>query len=272
VPLAQTFIQSPDRQADQEFLSGGDRSSLTLHPHDEALIQEISAVNPQTIVAIMGGSAVIMENWRHLVPAILMLWYPGMEGGHALADVLLGRVNPAGKLPFAIPRRAEHLPFFDRSATGIEYDLWHGYRKLARDGHIPAFPFGFGLSYTNFRYANLVLAQQQLGPDDSLHISFDLTNMGNRTGDEIVQLYISALDSQVERAPKELKAFTRLTLQPGKKSTVHLDLPMVLLAYYDESLADFVVEPTDYQVFIGAHSLDPHALTGRFVVHGDSSP
>ena len=106
-----------------------------------------------------GGSGVIMEDWRERVPAILMLWYPGMEGGHALADVLLGRVNPSGKLSFVIPKRAEDLPFFDRDATEIEYDLWHGYRKLERDGHTPAFPFGFGLSYTSYRYANLTLAQ-----------------------------------------------------------------------------------------------------------------
>ena len=107
----------------------------------------------------MAGSAVITEAWRDRAPAILMLWYPGMEGGHALAEVLTGEVNPSGRLPCTFPARAEDLPFFDRNATKITYDLWHGYRKLERDGAAPAFPFGFGLSYTTFEYAGLRLAR-----------------------------------------------------------------------------------------------------------------
>ncbi|MFL7869562.1 MAG: glycoside hydrolase family 3 C-terminal domain-containing protein, partial [Anaerolineales bacterium] len=244
--------------------SGGDRSSLTLHAEDETLIHEIAGVNPQTVVVVMGGSGVIMENWREQVPAILMLWYPGMEGGHALADVLLGKVNPSGKLPFAIPKNADHLPFFDRDATKIEYDLWHGYRKLARDGHNPAFPFGFGLSYTQYQYANLELSKDQLNPSETLQVSLDITNTGSQTGDEIVQLYISPLGSSVERAPIELKAFTRTTLQPGETRRVHLDVPVSRLAYYDENQSEFVVEPIKYQVSIGAHSADERALKAQF--------
>ncbi len=129
---------------------GGDRVRLTLRPEDEALILAVAAANPRTIVAIESGSAVIMEAWRESVPAILMLWYPGMEGGRALADVLLGKVNPGGKLPCVFVKDAADLPFFDKDATAITYDMWHGYRKLAHDGVAPAFPFGFGLSYTTF--------------------------------------------------------------------------------------------------------------------------
>src|SRR5690242_8039869 len=134
---------------------GGDRTSLRLHADDEALVQAVAAANPRTVVVVMTGSAVITETWRERVPAILVLWYPGMEGGHALADVLLGRVGPSGKLPCTFPRRAEDLPFFDRGARAITYDLWHGYRKLERDGADAAFPFGFGLSYTTFRLGGL---------------------------------------------------------------------------------------------------------------------
>ena len=218
----------------------------------------------------MGGSGVIMENWREQVPAILMLWYPGMEGGHALADILLGKVNPSGKLPFAIPKHADHLPFFDRDATSIEYDLWHGYRKLARDGHTPAFPFGFGLSYTQYEYANLELAEEQLDPSGTLQVSLDITNSGPQAGDEIVQLYISAVDSSVERAPLELKAFTRISLQPGETRRVHLDVPVSQLAYYDETIAEFVVELLEYQVSVGAHSEDERALKAPFhILAGD---
>ncbi|HMN62199.1 MAG TPA: glycoside hydrolase family 3 C-terminal domain-containing protein, partial [Anaerolinea sp.] len=127
---------------------GGDRHVLTLHPEDEELIRAVAAVNPRVVVAMMGGSAIITENWRGLVPSILMLWYPGMEGGHAFADILLGKVNPSGKLPCVFAKRPEDYPYYDMNARAITYDLWHGYRKLERDGVAPAFPFGFGLSYT----------------------------------------------------------------------------------------------------------------------------
>ena len=137
---------------------GGDRKLLTLHPEDEALIQAVAAANPRTVVAMMGGSAIITENWRGQVPAILMLWYPGMEGGHAFADILLGKVNPSGKLPCVFAARAEDLPHYEMNAKAITYDLWHGYRKLERDGAVPAFPFGFGLSYTTFEFAHLRLS------------------------------------------------------------------------------------------------------------------
>jgi len=269
MPITQEFMQGMAGQPDDGFLSGGDRDRLTLHPNDETLIQAIAAVNPQTIVAVMGGSGVIMEAWRECVPAILMLWYPGMEGGHAMADILLGRVNPSGKLPLVIPKRAEDLPFFDKNATEIEYDLWHGYRKLERDGNTPAFPFGFGLSYTSYRYANLTLTQNQLDTSETLQVSLDVSNTGAYAGEEVVQLYVSAISSTVERAPKELKAFTRIALQPDETKTVQLSVPISQLAYYDETQADFVVEPLEYELFVGTHSLDQHALKARFVVHGD---
>jgi beta-glucosidase len=265
-PIVQGFMQGIAEQPQDAILTGGDRDRLTLSPEDEALIQAVAGANPRTIVAIMGGSAVIVEAWRERVAAILMLWYPGMEGGHALADVLLGRVNPSGKLPFVVPRRAEDLPFFDKNATEIEYDLWHGYRKLEHENHAPAFPFGFGLSYTSYAYADLTLAQTELGPSDTLSVRLKVTNTGTYAGEEIVQLYVSAIDSAVERAPKELKAFGRIALRPGETRTVEFRVPISRLAYYDESQADFVVEPLEYEVLVGAHSLDSRALKGRFVV------
>jgi beta-glucosidase len=267
-PAARRYMRDVAGQPANAILTGGDRDRLTLHPDDEGLILAVAAANPRTIVGILGGSCVTMDAWSDRVPAILLLWYPGMEGGHALADILLGRVNPSGKLPFVVPRRAEDLPFFDRNAAEIEYGLWHGYRKLERDGAAPAFPFGFGLSYTRYRYANARLERNELGPSDTVKLSLDVSNIGAHAGEEVVQVYVSPIGSAVERAPKELKAFTRVALQPGETRTVQLSVPVSRLAYFDEARAAFVVEPLEYEVFVGAHSLDPQALKTRFVVRG----
>jgi beta-glucosidase len=263
-PIFQTMMQAAAAPVEEGagFGLGGDRSSLTLHPDDEALIQAVAVANARTIVAIMAGSAVITETWREQVPAILMLWYPGMEGGHAFADVLLGRVNPSGKLPLTFPRRAEDLPFFDKDATAITYDLWHGYRKLERDGAQPAFPFGFGLSYTTFAYRNLRLTQEQLGTAETLIATVEVTNTGSVRGDEVVQLYIGARDSAVERAPKELKAFARVGLLPGETRQVRLEVPVADLAYYDAERG-WVIEPIEYEVIVGRHACDEDALRVR---------
>lgn len=267
-PVARALMQggTPDEEEGSGFGAGGDRAALTLRPEDEVLIQAVAAANPRTVVAVMGGSAIITETWRERVAAILMLWYPGMEGGNAFADVLLGRVNPSGRLPCSFPRRAEDLPFFDKDATEITYDLWHGYRKLERDRTRPAFPFGFGLSYTSYAYGNLRLAQDQLGPDDTLVAEVDITNTGSVEGEEVVQLYVAAHGSAVERAPKELKAFARVALAPGERSPVRLEVPVADLAYYDAERREFVVEPIDYEVVVGRHALDENALRARFRV------
>ncbi len=267
--LMQGMMDAPVKQEVENgaFGMGGDRSLLTLHSEEEKLILAVAAANPKTVVAIMGGSAVITEAWRQEVPAILMLWYPGMEGGHALADVLLGKVNPSGKLPCTFVKRAEDLPFYDKDATAITYDLWHGYRKLDRDGVEPAFPFGFGLSYTTFAYSNLKLDQAQLRRGDTLVATVDVTNSGGVAGDEVVQLYVAAKGSAVERAKKELKAFARVSLQPGETKTVKLAVPVVDLAYYDAATG-WVIEPIEYSAIVGRHALDEEALQAPVKVEG----
>ena len=248
---------------DSGFSPGGDRLSLTLRPEDEALIAKVAAANPRTIVAVMAGSAVIMEAWRDAVPAILMLWYPGQEGGHALADILLGKVNPSGRLPCTFPAAADQLPFFDRDATAITYDLWHGYRKLLRDGNQPAYAFGFGLSYTTFTYDNLRLAADTLKPDGTLQATVEVRNAGSIAGDDVVQLYVSCLGSKVERAPRELKAFARVHLEPGETQTVDLAVPAAELAWYDEK-SGWVVDAIEYSAIVARNAHDNDPLAARF--------
>ena len=245
---------------------GGDRKLLTLHPDAEALIQAVATSNPRTVVAMMGGSAIITENWRGQVPAILMLWYPGMEGGHAFADILLGKVNPSGKLPCVFAARSEDLPDYDMNAKAITYDLWHGYRKLERDGAVPAFPFGFGLSYTMFEFDQLRVSGESLSTGDTLTATLDVKNCGSVEGETVVQFYIAVPTSRVERAPKELKAFRRVGLKPGETKTVRVDIPATDLAYYDEH-SGWMVERTNYTLIVGQHSLDDRALRAEFKIN-----
>lgn len=260
-PLADGMLANMQQMS--TFPPGGDRKELTLRPEDEALILAVAAANPRTVVAMMGGSAIITENWRGKVPAILMLWYPGMEGGRAFADILAGKVNPSGKLPCVFAAKPEDLPYYDMNAKAITYDLWHGYRKLERDGATPAFPFGFGLSYTTFEFANLRLSANALGADETLTATLEVTNTGAVAGDTVVQAYVAVPGSRVERAPKELKAFQRVGLQAGETKTVQLPLPIKELAYYDES-AGWMVEASSYTLIVGQHSLDERALRAEF--------
>jgi beta-glucosidase len=261
-----------DHQDEGEYIDvplgsrGGDRRHLTLLPQDERLIQAVAAANPRTVVVLLGGSAIITEAWRQKVPAILMAWYAGMEGGHALADILFGKANPGGKLPCVWPRAAEHLPFFDPDVDEIEYGLFHGYRLLDRQGHEPAFAFGFGLSYTTFECSNLQLSDETIAPEGCLVVSVDVTNTGQRVGDQVVQLYVGCEGSRVERAPRSLVAFDRIGLEPGEKRTVRLELPVRRLAYYDVALAGWVVEPISYVAYVGSSSRSQDLLAARFRV------
>jgi beta-glucosidase len=267
MPIAQAMMANMAATASvpNAMPPGGDRKLLTLHPDDEALIQEVVASNPRTVVVMMGGSAIVTENWRGQVPAILMLWYPGMEGGHAFADILLGKVNPSGRLPCVFAARPEDLPYYDMNAEAITYDLWHGYRKLERDGSVPAFPFGFGLSYTTFEYDHLRLSDVSPGALDALTATLEVTNCGPVSGDTVVQFYISVPTSRVARAPKELCAFRRVGLKPGETKTVQVNIPINDLAYYDEH-SGWTVEPTSYTLIVGQHSLDDRALQAEFKI------
>jgi beta-glucosidase len=247
---------------------GGDRDSLTLHARDEELIRHVAAANANTVVVLIGGSAIITESWRQRVPAIVMAWYPGMEGGHAIADILLGKANPSGRLPCVFPRAAEHLPFFDSRAQSIEYDLFHGYRLMEREGLAAAFPFGFGLGYSTFAYRNLRLDCAVQPADGSVKASVDVTNTGPLAGAEVVQLYVGCEGSRVERPRKELKGFARVELAPAETRSVTIPLPVQRLAYYETAQAKWVVEPARYRVSVGASSRDSDLLHTGFEVQG----
>ncbi|HEX6424189.1 MAG TPA: glycoside hydrolase family 3 C-terminal domain-containing protein [Acidimicrobiales bacterium] len=214
-------------EGENAFRRGGDRRSLTLAPHDESLIRTVAAVNPRTAVVLVGGSAIVTESWREQVGAILMAWYPGMEGGHALARVLFGEVSPGGRLPCTWARSAEQLPPFDPDARRVRYGPLHGYRLMEATGRSPAFPFGFGLSYTTFEHGRLAGTRSWEG---SVRLTVPVVNTGTRTGDEVVQVYLDEPLGSDPRPLRTLRAFRRVTVAPGALVNVTFELAADVVA------------------------------------------
>jgi|WetSurMetagenome_2_1015567.scaffolds.fasta_scaffold27259_2 beta-glucosidase len=253
-------------------MAGGDRVPLALKANDLDVVRAASKANPRTVVALVGGSVFTMEEWRQGVPAILMAWYFGMEGGHALARVLFGDVNPSGKMPLTTPKTEAQLPFFDEFADTIEYGPYHGYTLFDKKGEEPAFPFGFGLSYTTFNYANIKVLTPDAPTDGRVSVTVDVTNTGNRTGEEVVQLYVGFEHSKVERPVKLLRAFRKVALAPGETKTVALDVSAKDLAWYNVSTKGWEVEPVAYTVLVGPSSRASDLLKASFTVAAPAAP
>ncbi|MCA9715233.1 MAG: glycoside hydrolase family 3 C-terminal domain-containing protein, partial [Myxococcales bacterium] len=243
---------------------GGDRDSLRLRPEHEQLILAVAAQNPRTIVVVEAGASVVVRPWADEVAAILMAWYPGMEGGHALAGVLLGAVNPSGKLPVSVPRDEGHLPNFDHVGLEVAYGRFHGYTHLDRDGVEPEFAFGHGLSYTTFAYSELDVTPATLEPSGELVVELTIENTGARAGAEIVQLYLRAPDGAVEQPVRALSGFGRVELEPGARARLRMRVPASQLAHYDASGAGAWTPTVGvYGVDVGASSRDLR-LAGEF--------
>jgi len=196
-----------------------DRSNLNLPGVQEELILQIAATGTPAVVVLVTGGAVTMGNWIDKVQAVLTAWYPGEEGGHAIADVLLGRSNPGERLAITFPKIMGQLPlYYSYKPDGRGHD----YVNLR--GEPALFPFGYGLSYTAFRYSNLKVTPKTIAPGGSVRVSVDVSNTGRRAADEVVQLYLSDLYGSVSRPNQELKGFRRITLRPGQKKTVEFIL------------------------------------------------
>ncbi|MCP9786642.1 beta-glucosidase family protein [Cyanobium sp. N5-Cardenillas] len=232
--------------------ASGDRTRLQLPADQEALILAVAAANPRTVVVLMGGGAILCEAWRQRVPGLLLLWYPGQRGGEALADVLLGRVSPSGRMPYAVPTDASHLPPFDPRARRITYDLWHGYRRLGRHRHPAAFPFGFGLSYSSFSHSDPE-AQQLPG---ALELTVTVANTGTMDAAEVVQIYAEPPGQAVERPRRSLVGFRRLSLQPGQSERVAIEIPLRRLAWFDASRDAFLLEGGPHRLIVARHAED----------------
>ena len=224
-----------------------DRRSITLE--QEELVKRVYAANPNTVV-VLKSSFPFAVNWTQAnVPAVLHLTHNSQEEGHALADVLFGDYNPAGRLVQTWPASVEQLP------PMLDYDIRHGRTYMYFKG-APLYPFGYGLSYTTFAYSNLRASARTIPAGGSVRLTFDLKNTGARAGEEVVQLYVTHLDSAVERPSKELKGFARVALQPGETKRVTLTLAAAQLAYWDVKSKRFVVEPDKVRLMVGGSSAD----------------
>ncbi|MEZ4381198.1 MAG: glycoside hydrolase family 3 C-terminal domain-containing protein [Nannocystaceae bacterium] len=236
----------------------GDRDDLRLSPSHEGLILEVAALNARTVVVLEGGGAIVARPWIDAVAAALLVWYPGMEGGHAIAEMLLGAASPGGKLPLTIPRDPSQLPPFDHEGLAVTYDGDHGYRRLDRAGDAPEFPFGHGLSYTTFTLDNLTIepSAASIADDAPITVRVDVRNVGEVAASEVVQLYVGAPGEAAPRPVRELKAFGKVRLEPGAAARVEMTLRPADLAYYDVDAAAWAVEPGAYTIEAGSSSRD----------------
>jgi beta-glucosidase len=233
------------------------RSSLDLPGRQLDLVKAMRATGKPVVVVLMNGRPLTISWIAENVPSILETWFAGTQAGNAISDVLFGDVNPGGKLPVTFPRSVGQIPlYYNHKNTGRPPDANNKYTSKYLDvPWTPQFPFGYGLSYTQFKFSNLRLSAQRIRPDGSLTVTVVIENVGQRAGDEVAQLYIRDLSASVTRPVKELKGFQRITLQPGEKKTVEFKLTSRELGFFDRAMR-FVVEPGAVKVMVGSSSED----------------
>ncbi|WP_310391826.1 glycoside hydrolase family 3 C-terminal domain-containing protein [Hymenobacter sp.] len=260
-----SYLKWSDNAYDAE---GSDKPDLKMPFGQDELIRAVVAANPRTVVVLLGGGPIEVAAWAAQVPAVVEAWYPGMEGGNALAHVLFGDVNPSGKLPFTFPVKLEDSPahalgeFPSTPGNPLKQtykeDIFVGYRYFDTYQVAPQYAFGHGLSYTTFRYDKLSVVPGKR----SAKVKLILTNTGKVAGAEVVQVYVKDKEAAVKRPEKELKGFEKVFLRPGETKTVTVQLPAEAFQYYDEARKQWVLEPGAFEVLVGSSSRDIR-LTGN---------
>lgn len=254
-------LEGEEMPVELEGFARGDRTDIALPAPQEALLRKLGALGKPLVLVLLGGSALAIPWAAEHVPAIVAAWYPGQAGGEALAEVLFGEYNPAGRLPVTFYRSVDDLPPFDD--YGMEGRTYRYFRGE------PLYPFGHGLSYSTFRYENLRISPAQASPGERVTVSAEVTNTGDRAGDEVVQLYIRHPEASGPRPIQELKAFARIHLKPGECQTATLVLDVDQLGLYDEG-GRYVVRPGSIEVMVGGSSQDL-PLAGRLQIISPSS-
>jgi len=228
---------------------GRDRTSLQLPGNQEELVKAVLAVNPKTIVVLMNAGPLTIPYIKQYAPAIIEAWWGGEQGGNATADVIFGNVNPGGKMPLTVYATESQVP------SQEEYDVTKGFTYMYINGK-PLFPFGHGLSYTEFIYSNLTLSSKKIVATGNIIVTATIKNIGKVAGDEVMQLYIHDVSPSLKRPVKELRGFQRVSLKPGESKVISFNIAGSKLAFYDEEIHDFRVETEAIDVMIGSSSED----------------
>lgn len=237
---------------------GGDRKeSLGLHSDEIELIREVGPVNEKSCVVLIGGNMIMMTEWYDCVNSVMMAYYPGMEGGTAIAEILYGDVNPSGKLPYVVPVAETDLPYVDWEATDQYYEYYHGYTRLEKNGVSPLIPYGYGLSYTTFE----IFEPKATLENDILKVTVKVKNTGKAAGEEVIQFYAGYENSKVDRPVKQLRGFTRVGLKPGEEKTVEIATPLEKLKWYDPVYREWKLEHMIYTVYVGSSSANEDLVT-----------
>ncbi|KAM0420805.1 hypothetical protein ACHAPT_011466 [Fusarium lateritium] len=237
-----------------------DMVSMDLPGRSNEFVAAVAKANPNTIVVNQTGSPITMP-WKHQVQGIVQAWYQGQEQGNCLADVLLGAINPSGKLPISFPERLEDNPSYlnhpgENDVVHYGEGIYAGYRYYDQRRIEPLFPFGAGLSYTTFKYDNIRLSADVLPSNGEIQVQVDVTNTGDRDGKEIVQFYVSQLNPRLARPPRELKGWDKMLVRAGETVTVRATLDKVSVSYWDESVNKWVIEKAQFRVTAAKHSRD----------------
>ena len=241
-------LEGEEMRIHMEGFEGGDRTTIQLPGSMQQLIRRVYATGKPVVLVLTSGSALAVNWEKEHIPAILQAWYPGQQGGNAVADVIFGNYNPAGRLPVTFYKSVEDLPDFE------DYDMeGRTYRYFRGE---PLFPFGHGLSYTEFRYEGLNVSKSEVSPEDTITVEVTLINQGPAGGDEVVQLYVHDPESQVIQPLRSLKGFKRVNIGEGESQVVTIPLAIRDLGYYNEQQKRFVVEPGDLEIQVGASSSD----------------
>lgn len=248
---------------------GHDKQDMMLPAGQDELIEAVSMANPNTVVVLINGTPVDMRRWAGRVPAIVEAWYPGMEGGNAIANILFGDINPSGKLPMTFPQKLEDNPsynYYPGIGDKVYYKegIFVGYRHYDSKNVEPLFPFGHGLSYTTFKYENMKIEKDRTA-GALAKVSVDITNTGALGGKEVVELYVSDKVSSVPRPSKELKGYKKIYLRPGEQQTVVFKLDKRSFAFYDAGKNQWVAEPGEFDILAGSSSRDIR-LKGSYTI------
>ena len=226
-----------------------DRTSLGLPPNQEKLAEAVISANPRTVVVLMSAGPLTVPWLKTHARGMIQVWWAGEEGGNAAAEVIFGETNPGGRLPYTIYASEAQVPPQD------QYDIRQGFTYMYVKG-APLYPFGYGLSYSKFKYSDLHVTPEKISGNETITASVDVKNTSSRAGDEVVQLYTREIHPRVVRASHELRGFQRISLQPGEQKTVTFSVPAEKLAFYDETRHAFVVEPGEYEIQLGASSAE----------------